>query len=809
MPSIDPDARVPWGRRMAAAALMAVAGRWYAACDSLPRRGSRLVLRQIPSLMRTGFRALLAAVLVLATMVPAIAQTIPGFTVSKQFKLERIGDDHWRMTGQVETERDDQKFFADVVDYFITEDRIEASGNVVYVSKDARVAADRLQFNAKTKTGTFYNASGTMSLTGKVERSMFGTQEPDAYFYGEKIEKIGPSKYRIVKGGFSTCVQPTPRWEISTTSATLTVDEYAILKNAVLNVKGVPLFYMPWMYYPINGDERSTGFLIPQYGNSLLRGPTISNAFFWAINRSSDAFVNYDWFSRAGQGFGGEYRYIASPGSLGNFRTYVLRQNATTYNVSGGTGSLPESNSFELRGSAIQKLPAGMRARGNIDYFSDVTVQQTYYSNLYDASRSQRSYGGNVSGTWGAWNLSGTYNRSELFYGSTDSAVSGHAPRISFGRASRKIGNTPAYFGFATDYGTVLREYNSGGTLFDTGLNKFEFMPQLRVPFTRWPFIQLSGLALFRSTWYSESLDRFGRQVEEPVFRRYFDLRGEVVGPTFTRVWSPNNGYAEKFKHVIEPNLTVQRITAIDNYAQIPKLDSSDYTYGNTTRFGYGLTNRVLARRKEGARVNAREILNVSVSQAYYTDENATRYDPAFMMSFLAGLEPSKFTPVSFNVRATPTSDINGGLRVEYDVNQDAITSIGTSGTVKIRQSNVFAGWSRRKYEVLNQFTTRSDNYLNLGTNVRVADGRFGGQYVFDYDFSRDRMIQQRILGFYNAQCCGVTVEYQRFNYPVFDPRFPIPNDKRFTISFTLAGIGTFANPLGMFGGTTTGSGHF
>jgi LPS-assembly protein len=760
--------------------------------------------------MSTGFRALFALVLALMSA-PALAQSVPGFTVSKQFKLERIGDDHWRMTGQVETERDDQKFFADVVDYFISEDRIEASGNVVYVSKESRVAADRLQFNARTKTGTFYNASGTMSLTGRTERSMFGTQEPDAYFYGERIEKIGPSKYRVHKGGFSTCVQPTPRWEIATSSATLTVDEYAILKNAVLNVKGVPLFYLPLMYYPINEGDRATGFLIPQYTNSILRGPSLGNAFFWAVNRSSDVFVNHDWFSRAGNGVGAEYRYIAAPGSQGNLRTYLLDQNATTYNLSDGTtGYLPDANSFELRGSAVQRLPAGLRARANVDYFSDVTVQQTYYTNLYDASRSQRSYGGNVSGTWGAWNLTGTWNESELFYGATDSATTGFAPRVGFGRAARKIGASPVYFSFLTDFGNVLRSYNSGGILYDTGLNKAEFIPQVRVPFTRWPFMQLTGVVVFRSTWYSESINEAGRQVEETVFRRYLDFRGEFVGPTFTRVWAtPNNGYAEKFKHVIEPNFSAQRITAIDNYDQIPKLDSSDYTYGGTTRIGYGLTNRLLARRKEGPRVNAREFLNVSISQAYYSDERATAYDPSYMASFFAGLTPSKFTPVSLSVRATPTSEINGGFRLEYDPNQDFITSIGTSGNVKLGQSSVFAGWSRRKFEQLNQFVQRSDNYLNLGTNLRLRDGRFGGQYIFDYDFSRDRMIQQRIMGFYNAQCCGLTVEYQKFNYPAFDPRFPVPADRRFTISFTLAGVGTFANPLGMFGGTNMSSGRY
>ena len=358
--------------------------------------------------------------------------------------------------------------------------------------------------------------------------------------------------------------------------------------------------------------------------------------------------------------------------------------------------------------------------------------------------------------------------------------------------------------------GPCCRSYVVDGvTTQDLGLNKFEFIPQVRIPFTKWPFLQLSGLVLSRNTWYSQSQDLRGARIDEPIFRRYIDLRGEVVGPTFTRVWStPGNRYAEKFKHVIEPNFTVQRITSIENYDQVPKLDSSDYTFGGTTRLGYGLTNRFLARRQEGPRINAREFLNVSISQAYYTDERATRYDPQFMSSFFAGMTPTKFTPVSINVRATPTADINGSLRLEYDANQDAFTTIGAGGNVKLGQSTVFAGWSRRKFETLSSVFSRSDNYLNLGTNLRLADGKVGGQYNFDYDFSRDRMIQQRITGFYNTQCCGVALQYQVYNYAGYTLVTAIPEDKRFTISFTLAGIGTFANPLGLFGGTTAGN-HF
>src|SRR5436189_101643 len=73
-------------------------------------------------------------------------------------------------------------------------------------------------------------------------------QETIVYFFGKEIEKIGPKKYKITNGGFSTCVQPTPRWDLHAGTVVLNVDHYTVLKNAVLTVKGVPMMYLPILY---------------------------------------------------------------------------------------------------------------------------------------------------------------------------------------------------------------------------------------------------------------------------------------------------------------------------------------------------------------------------------------------------------------------------------------------------------------------------------------------------------------------------------------------------------------------------------
>jgi len=53
-------------------------------------------------------------------------------------------------------------------------------------------------------------------------------------------------------------------------------------------------------------------------------------------------------------------------------------------------------------------------------------------------------------------------------------------------------------------------------------------------------------------------------------------------------------------------------------------------------------------------------------------------------------------------------------------------------------------------------------------------------------------IVQQRISAFYNAQCCGLAMEYQTYNYGV-NSSSPIPADHRFFMSFTLAGLGNFS----------------
>jgi hypothetical protein len=113
-------------------------------------------------------------------------------------------------------------------------------------------------------------------------------------------------------------------------------------------------------------------------------------------------------------------------------------------------------------------------------------------------------------------------------------------------------------------------------------------------------------------------------------------------------------------------------------------------------------------------------------------------------------------------------------------------------------------GWSRRRYiPGLPGYDNPASatHFLNSTVNVHRMGNRLGGVYTFNYDLKQDVFLQQRLTAYYNSQCCGIAVEYQTFNYAGSFVAGAIPKDRRFNISFTLAGVGTFSNLFGAFGG--------
>jgi len=699
---------------------------------------------------------------------------------------------------------------AQEIDYLQPEERLIARGQVVFQQTGTRIAAASGEFDIKARTGFFDAASGTLQLTDRqIDRTLFNSQEPEAIFSADRIEKTGPRTYRLTNAVFSACVQPSRRWEVTASRLSFTVDKYAIMRNAVLRVKEVPLVYLPVFYYPIQEDNRATGFLMPSYGSSTFRGFSLSNAFFWAIGRSQDATLYHDWFTSTGQGFGADYRYVGGPNSRGDARFYMIREKAKF--ADDGAQTSPARQSYEVRGNIAQTLPGRIRFQARADYFTDVTTQQLYQVDLESFSRRSRYFGADASGSWGRLRVAAQAERNDVFYGTSSAASYRYQPRVGISLSDAPIARTRIYLGGNFDTINAVRFDDVDKPESRVGILRTDGSVTMRVPLSIGSALTVNSSVSVRRTDWNQSRDPVsGKFVDVPLTRTLVETRLRIVGPVFTRVFNtPGNGFAERFKHVIEPAVSIQRKSAFERFNEVVQFDGIDTILGGVTQVTYGITNRLLARVRQaaGGPASAREVMSIEVGQTYYTNTLAASYDQQYQSSF-AGLysyapPPSNLSPLRATLSFTPSQALGGQFAVEYDTRFRAVRNYRASFNSNHPVIDVNASWSKR--QVIQGLTgydnpLAADHFVTFSARARKPGGGASVSYSTTYDVLRERMLQQRIGGFYNAQCCGVAMDYAVTNLKHLGLR----NDKRFSLSLTLAGIGSFSNLLGVFGNNGT-----
>lgn len=720
---------------------------------------------------------------------------------------DRPGATKLVLTGPVSITCNDLTLFADHVTYENDTKHIEATGNVTVQQSDLTIYAERAALSGVTKLGTFYNAVGKASLgSGPPERSQFGTLEPDVIFYGLEVAKTAPKRYRLKNGGFTTCVQPTPRWEMSGSDASIELDRYILMKHMVLRVKDVPLFYVPAIYYPINDEGRSTGFLLPTYGASTIGGTGLSNAFFWAISRNQDATFYHTWNSKLGQDYEAEYRYVTAPGSQGRGSFLMMHEKGLESTVGGVKTKAPGKKSYRLNGGAAQVMPGGFYLSANASYFTDVQTQQRS-QNIVDYSRRDRSWGVSLAGTVKRLRIAVVADQTDYFYGNQRGQRGGTMPSVSLALPDRPIGRSRIYYGVSGEAAYLVRQDNLADPRTNRSLTRVNARPTIRAPLSRLPYLSATGSAAWRFTRWQESIDPVsGLQVPVALTRQLLEVEARMTGPVLARVFdTPNSGYSERIKHIIEPTFRISRSSSFREFDRVVKLDySTDGLVGGTTRIDYRLSNRILVRRRGSAESSnplqasslIREIFSVDLSQSYYSNAIASLYDVAYETR---GSGTNNFGPLRLEAIARPGEETIGQFKMEIDSKYRKVRSYGATGTIQSTHAQVEAGWSREGVipQLPGYAADEVTHFLNAATTLRSRENRMGGSYVMNLDVKQKSFLQQRIMAYFNSQCCGISFDWQTISTPYYT----IKSDRRFGVSFTLAGLGSFSNPMGAFGG--------
>jgi len=719
---------------------------------------------------------------------------------------ERDGVFRFVFRGDVSFSCNDMTVNADEVEMVSDEDIVVARGHVVFKEPGMSINSEVAVVNRQTRLGKFVNVSGTIRLTeSKPQGDLFGGLEPDAFFSGEALEKIAPKTYHLTNGILTTCTQPTPRWYMSF-SGTITQGKHVFMRNVVLRAKGVPLLFLPAFFYPITQTGRSTGFLMPSYGSSSITGFRLDNAFFWVIGRSQDATISDTYFSKTGMGYGAEYRYVQTAG-FGNVDFSVLDQKAVK--ADDGTITSPETLSYNLTGALNQTLPHALRVVANARYFTSAAAQQTYQQNIYDFSQRTSTLAVSLSGSHGRYRFNLRADQNDIYTGLTSVQRSGDAPMVDFSMADKPIGHTQIYFGAHGTSGYLVRQDNLSDPTTDHSLWRTDFSPGIHAPIGSLPFLRVTASASWRFTSWSESTtadDPNHTNLPIPITRQLFTTQIDIVGPTVSRVFQPKpNSYAEKFKHMIEPRISFSWNSPFHDQDRIVQLDPGvDGLVGGTATVSYGVTTTLLAKRWTGTPgsgpTSTRSILTASIRQSYFTNLLAASYSQQDSTTGLYNPPASSpFSPIALQVNAQPVNSFNAGFSATYDTHFGAIRDYSFGGGIQRPLVQINAGWTKRNLVpgLINYDTPdTTTNFINAGAGLRNRSGHLGGNYSANLDLKNAQFLQQRFVLFYNSQCCGISFDYQTVaGVP------GLPSDRRFGFSFTLAGLGSFSNPFGSFGG--------
>jgi len=453
------------------------------------------------------------------------ALSLPGGEGSKNLELTAgagsvFGKDELLLKDYVDIHYGDLRLQADSVRYLPATKDCYAEGNVILDSGSTRITARRVEYNLDTEMGTFYDARGYA--------------EPSFYFEASQVQKIEEDRYLIVDARFTTCTQPIPYWSFKVARGTIHLDNYAYLHHVSFRVEKMPIFYSPYLVWPIKAD-RATGLLFPEFGFSRSRGFVISNAFYWAMRRNMDATFFLDYYALAGVGEGLEYRYVPSAHGKGEFLGAFIRDQVTDrdryfYNL---------NHRQDLPGDF--RLVASLNQLSDFDYFLDfqrdlrMSTSPVVLSDIY-LTRNWGTYSANFR----AERRRQIFNVTRQFFATTTTPALSRTeeeeltnqilPRMQFRGNKQRLGHSPLYFSFDTS----LDSFDKQTTFLSTTYQRFDLNPTLSAPLRLAPWLDLNPSIGLRDTYYTKRLQLDARGL--PAFRTEdrdgdgFPDRSEDVG---------------------------------------------------------------------------------------------------------------------------------------------------------------------------------------------------------------------------------------------------------------------------------------
>ncbi len=317
-------------------------------------------------------------------------------------------------------------------------------------SHGEKLNCDRAEYNTESKTGKFYNVSGTSPARIESRPGLLTTQNP-FYFSGEWAEKT-EDRYLLHDGFLTDCLIPAPWWRLKGPIFDVIPGDRAVSKGSWFYVKEVPIFYAPYFYKSLKKQPRRSGFLTPSAGNSSLRGKTVGVGYFWAINRSYDLTYRGLFYSQTGFGHQADFRGVVSKNTYFDVSLYGITSSHANANASAPSGLV-----LSVEGKS--DIGKGWEARGDLKYLSSFLFRQQFTQSFDEAVSSETHSVGYITKHWSDYGFSLVAQRNVNFQSTApnDAIVLRKLPEVQFTEREHQIRKLPVWFSLDSSFGLERR----------------------------------------------------------------------------------------------------------------------------------------------------------------------------------------------------------------------------------------------------------------------------------------------------------------------------------------------------------------
>ncbi|MFW5451443.1 MAG: LPS-assembly protein LptD [Methylophagaceae bacterium] len=295
-------------------------------------------------------------------------------------------------SGNVVVTRGGQELQGDRATYNQTSGDVAAKGSIRLRDSEIILKAEQAEWSLSQDKGSMIDAE-------------YRLRESHARGEASHVFRQGTSRTNLKNATYTTCPVGNNAWLLEAANVNLDHQQaVGTAKDVVIRLGGLPIFYTPYISFPLN-DDRKSGLLIPSIGHSDETGFDLSTPYYWNIAPNMDATITPRYMSERGLQLNGEFRYLYE-GTQGQLNAGFLA-NDDLRNDGDDINPYYDKNRKHFSLQQRSKLFSNWKADIDYNYVSDDAYLEDFGSTLSLASTTHLNRRLNVGYIGDNWKFTG------------------------------------------------------------------------------------------------------------------------------------------------------------------------------------------------------------------------------------------------------------------------------------------------------------------------------------------------------------------------------------------------------------------